>query len=240
MSAATSTPTAASTTTTVPLLHSTPPGEPTKSPSSTASSTTSWLSWLGDDAAVLRRLAVFLPFSDADLPLPRPSTTAASYHSSFISLARTCKRAYEVLTSDVACWSTQRLRFDLTEQLLERRDFVPRYGMGRGRKRFALRVDRFTARRREMLRRLVGADVFDRVVLPRVSSIDNDVRLSYHAANDGVVRGEDGIAAAHVNPTFNKSVLADAELRQQVSGLHPKSCGCTAATRSCCCPTTSD
>lgn len=165
---------------------------------------------------MLRSLAVFLPFVDSDLPLPLPSLPVAGYHSSFLSLARTCKRAYEVLTSDAQCWSTQQLRFDCTDPLLEDCDFVPRYDAGKGRKRFVLLVDRFTARRQAILRSLLGADVFDRLITPLMANT-RTVRLSYHCAKDGyygVKRGEDGIAAAKVYPDFNVRVLADPEIRR--------------------------
>ena len=118
-----------------------------------------WLSWAGSDTAVLRQLAVFLPFSDADLPLPVPAVRTGKYRSSFLSLARTCRRAYEVLTSDAACWSTQRLRIELSEPLLEDDDFVL-LGADECQSRLALRVDRFTARRQEIVRRLIGAEAY--------------------------------------------------------------------------------
>jgi len=173
------------------------------------------LPWAGDEAVALRALAVFLPFADNNVAVP-PLTTRG-HHSSFLSLARTCKRAYEVLTSDAACWSTQRLHFDLTEQLLDDRDFVPRHGVGRSRNRFVLRVDRLTARRREIMRRVLGVELFERLVAPHLSSIDSNVRLSYDPAKDdyyGVVRDEEGMATADVYPTFTRSVLADPELQR--------------------------
>ena len=133
-----------------------------------------WLSWAGDDLSVLRVIAVFLPFSDADLPLPVPAAFSTAYHSSFLSLARTCRRAYEVLTSDAACWSTQRLRIELSEPLFEQEDFVVLSGPDRSTdssEQLALRVDRFTERRQETVRRLIGEDLFHRLILPNMTAV---------------------------------------------------------------------
>ena len=182
---------------TAPSLHHNPVLSPTIS-----SASSSWLSWAGDDVAVLRSLAVFLPFADAGVAVPLPS--ARGHHSSFLSLARTCRRAYEVLTSDAECWSTQRLRFELTEHLMEQGDFADRLGFS-GAKRFALLVDRFTARRRETMRRLVGADVFDRLIAPHLSST-SCVRLAH------TIDGESG--TADVFPDLTSRVFANSELQR--------------------------
>ena len=92
-------------------------------------------------------------FADNDAAVPPLDT--AGHHSSFLSLARTCRSAYELLTSDAACWATQRLHFDLGDGLFRMGDLVPPHDKHR---KFILLRSQFDARRQEILRRLLGVE----------------------------------------------------------------------------------
>jgi len=188
-----------------------------------SSSSPNWLSWPGDDVAVLRVLATFLPFSDADVAVPPPSTQG--HHSSFLSLARTCRRAYELLTSDAACWSTQQLRFDLREALLYSDDFAPLVLPASYPHRFreALRVDRFTARRQETLRRLMGAAAFEHSVALRmahISTVSLGQRRVFVVDGSDVARDEDRAYSADVYADLDK--IAFKELNTAALTLHQR------------------
>ena len=183
----------------------------TSAASPASSLSLSWLSWT--DGAVLRSLAVFLPFADSDVAVPPPSTLG--HHSSFLSLARTCKRAYELLTSDAECWSTQRLRFDLSEPLLREQDFVygSRYFTTDSRlSPWLLRVDRFTARRQETLRRLIGSDAFDRLIAPRlltIHSVSQQPELVFVVDSSGTTLEESMTRAVDVYTQLGRRLFED-------------------------------
>ena len=142
------------------------------------------------------------PFADED--------DAGGRHSSFLSLARTCSAAYEQLTSDASCWTTQRLRFDLNDSLFSTNDFPPRSRMGNEPARFVLLRSRFTARRQATLRRLLGATAYDSVVTPlttRVETVALDDDPIVDRAAD-VERDAEGVARAAVYPDFHVSAGA--------------------------------
>jgi len=85
--------------------------------------------------------------------------------------------------------------------------------------RGTFRVDRFTARRQEIFRRLVGAEVFDRVIVPRLLR-QQTVQLSHKHDRHydlGVEWDEDGAATVTVYPDFREDVLADPALQS----VHP-------------------
>ena len=107
-----------------------------------------------------------------------------------------------MLTSDAACWSTQRLRIELSEPLLTNDDFL-HIGPTRGRihnpSRLALRVDRFTARRQEIVRRLIGVDTFDHFILPNMAAVrQTPLPVPVMLINDGGVAHEKDSAEVYV------------------------------------------
>ena len=63
----------------------------------------------------VRALAQCLPFADNDAAVPPVNTVG--HPSAFLSLARTCRSAYQLLTSDAACWATLRLHFDMNDRM---------------------------------------------------------------------------------------------------------------------------
>ena len=125
--------------------------------------------WAGDDTAVLRALALLLPFADNDVVVP-PLDTAGHYFS-FLSLARTCRAAYKRLTNNAECWATQRLRINLSDTLFEKRVFVPREGAVSEAESRVLTRSRYTTRRAAILHRVFGHAKYTSVASPLVQRV---------------------------------------------------------------------
>ena len=177
---------------------------------------TRWLSWAGDETVALRALALFLPFADGD-PFDRTAYRYTPCGSSFLSLARTCRSAYQLLTSDAACWATQRLRFDFEDRVLCDSFFPPRYGVFPIATKHVLVCSSLTERRREILRRLLGAEAYERVITPLTARVEQ-VRFAYKKQQDGyfrVQRDAAGKAIAAAYSHFTKRALALPELERQ-------------------------
>ena len=213
-----------------PHLHPSPHSVLLPLPSSASSSSSSssssaspalsrWLSWAGNEAVALRALAQCLPFADGFHPF---LTRDADYRSSFLSLARTCRSAYALLTSDAACWSTQRLLFDMGDGLLHEADFVPRYESWPVAEKHILLCERFTARRQETLRRLLEHDTYNRLVA-RLTAYTQYERFSYSRDKDAhyrVERDRGGQVWADACLDFTVRSLAIDEL--QLLGLYTR------------------